>query len=415
MQDRESQRYPAHDVERDKHRNVITRARFIKESLEQAGYSLVPWDFKKGKPPKFWERGTMDEEDDDLYGPSETTAPAEQKKEEPKKESDDEGGDEPMDEGLESGEEEDEESSDSANKAQDLEIIIDKPQTAPKPVQWVLHDDADEPSSSLTVRQRPAQPQESKAIKIEAPPQPSSTPSQAPKSIVPHLPSQPGTAYPIVHTSNVDVNADPVYPPLGKPLSQIDMDADLAETTKPWRLPGADQSDYFNYGFDEFTWEMYRQRQQNMVDQLAAQKAETAQFQQFFGMGGAPSSGAGNAAVPSAPAGPPASGGGGGGGGGGGASAAAGAGMGGMPPGGISEEQMGMMFQQMIQSGMDPNNIDFGTFMQMAGQGMGGFGGAGGQPGGGYGGGGGGGQPSGSGGGGGGGGGRGRGGRGRGW
>lgn len=110
-------KYPAHDVERDKHRNVITRARFIKESLEQAGYSLVPWDFKKGKPPKFWERGTMDEEDDDLYGPSETTAPAEQKKEEPKKESDDEGGDEPMDEGLESGEEEDEESSDSVGFA----------------------------------------------------------------------------------------------------------------------------------------------------------------------------------------------------------------------------------------------------------------------------------------------------------
>ena len=48
--------------------------------------------------------------------------------------------------------------------------------------------------------------------------------------------------------------------------------------------PGADQSDYFNYGFDEFTWEMYRQRQQTMSTKLAAQKTETAQFQHMFGV-----------------------------------------------------------------------------------------------------------------------------------
>mmetsp|Transcript_8640 Transcript_8640/g.17506 ORF Transcript_8640/g.17506 Transcript_8640/m.17506 type:complete len:540 (+) Transcript_8640:183-1802(+) len=36
----------------------------------------------------------------------------------------------------------------------------------------------------------------------------------------------------------------------------------LAE--KPWRERGADVSDYFNYGFDEATWKMYCERQQQM-------------------------------------------------------------------------------------------------------------------------------------------------------
>lgn len=142
-------KYPTHDVEREKHRNVITRARFIKNALESAGYRLIPWDFKKGQPPTFWSEGqrSMEEEDDDLYGPSETV----ENKSAVKEDSDGEQGDEPMDEGLESGEEEEdeeEEESDSvcrllllpihgtrlkANKAQDIDIIIDKPTITPAP------------------------------------------------------------------------------------------------------------------------------------------------------------------------------------------------------------------------------------------------------------------------------------------
>lgn len=323
----------------------------------------------------------MEEEDDDLYGPSESTTaaaalPAEPTKDAPKKESDGDSDDEPM---LESGEE-DEDDSDSvglppmhippieANEAQDLEIIIDKPQTAPKPAVYVTPRSArssPELTLALPVRQ---QPQESKAIKIEAPPQqPATAPSQPAKTAVPALLQQPGTAYPAVRTSTIDVNADPIYPGTGKPITQIDMDADLVESSKPWRNPGADQSDYFNYGFDEFTWEVYRQRQQTVTSTIAAQKAEMSSFQQKFGaMGGPPNpqaSAASNTPVPGAPTGP---------------AAQTGGGMGGgmsMPPGGMSEDQMQMMFQQMASSGMDPSQMDFGTFMQMAGQGMGGFGG----------------------------------------
>ncbi|ORY02048.1 Fip1 motif-domain-containing protein [Clohesyomyces aquaticus] len=307
-----------------------------------------------------------DGEDDDLYGPSEpATTSAEPKKEPAKDESDSDNGDEPMDEGLESGEEEESDS--------DLEIIIDRPETASKPP---AHD-------------KP--PAESKAIKIEQPPQTSTTHSK-PSSTTPSatlLPHQQGTAYPAVRTSTIDVNADPVYPPAGKTVSQIDMDADLAESSKPWRLPGADQSDYFNYGFDEFTWEMYRQRQASVTTALQAQKAETAQFQQMFMPGmpapgapagpaaGAGAGGSGGPGVPGAPTGPAAQ--------TGGPAAAMG-----MPPG-MNEEQMAVMFAQMQGQGMDMSNIDFTVFMQMAGGGampgfpqqQGGGGGGGGQFGGG--------------------------------
>lgn len=35
---------------------------------------------------------------------------------------------------------------------------------------------------------------------------------------------------------------------------------------KPWRKPGADITDYFNYGFDELTWAAYCSRQDNLRD-----------------------------------------------------------------------------------------------------------------------------------------------------
>ncbi|KAJ4296853.1 hypothetical protein N0V90_006901 [Kalmusia sp. IMI 367209] len=323
-------KYPLHDVERDKHRNVITRARFIKQQLEAAGYRLIPWDFKKGQPPRFWESETMEEDDDDLYGPSEPTQTAQ--KEAPKNEDDVSSGDEPMDEGDESGDDDDEDDSDS-----DIDIIIDKPATAPKPAQ-------------------PSQPQESKAIKIEAPPQASTASSQAPRPTAPQAGIQAGTAYPGIHSSNINVDADPVYTPEGKPIMQVDLVADLAESSKAWRVPGADQSDYFNYGFDEFTWEMYRSKQMNMAAAIETQKAEVNQMQHMFGQGpgmpgmsGPASSGPG---IPNAPTGPAAG------------------------PGMMDEGAMMQMMQQMNQQGMDMSTMDFNQFMQMAQQGgMGGFGG----------------------------------------
>lgn len=157
---------------------------------------------------------------------------------------------------------------------------------------------------------------------------------------------------------------------------------DLAENSKPWRLPGADQSDYFNYGFDEFTWEMYRQKQANMAQTLANQKAETAQFQQMFsGMGpmpgGAPSGPTGSAAgVPNAPTGPSAQ----------QQGAPPDMGMGALPPGAMTPDQMMAYMQQLQAAGVNTDQMDFSTFMSAVaggappgGQGFGGgFGGGGG-------------------------------------
>ncbi|KAF2031487.1 hypothetical protein EK21DRAFT_99654 [Setomelanomma holmii] len=276
-----------------------------------------------------------EDEDDDLYGTSETKT---EQQDGVKNEDGESSGDEPMDEGADSGDD----------------------------------DDDDSESVSPPTTQHPA---ESKAIKIEAPPQ-TSTPSQTsqqppPKPLaqggtVPQLSSTPGTAFPALRTSTIDVNGNPVYPPQGKPILQVDLDADLAEEQKIWRRPGEDQSDYFNYGFDEFNWEMYRQKQMNMASTLQAQKNDLAQMQAMIGGGGMPGMpGPGPPAQNQPPTGP----------GGGGAGVGV----------GNEAQQMEMMFQQMVSQGMDPSQMDFGSFMQMAGQGMPGFpgpGGPGGQQGG---------------------------------
>ncbi|RKP29750.1 Fip1-domain-containing protein [Metschnikowia bicuspidata] len=54
----------------------------------------------------------------------------------------------------------------------------------------------------------------------------------------------------------IDINAVAEYE--GKALTQVDLN-EIKE--KPWRAPGEDISDYFNYGFDELTWTAYCHKQ----------------------------------------------------------------------------------------------------------------------------------------------------------
>ncbi|KAF1943048.1 hypothetical protein EJ02DRAFT_374583 [Clathrospora elynae] len=281
-----------------------------------------------------------EDSDDDLYG-DEPTAQQDTHVDKEKEVSSD---DEPMEE--ESGDDDDDDSE------SDIDIVIEKPAPVPKPAAT-------------------QHPQESKAIRIEAPVQRSSTPSQAPKApvagTVPQLSAVSGTAFPAQRTSTIDVDANPIYPPQAKEILSIDIDANLAEEQKIWRRPGEDQSDYFNYGFDEFTWELYRQKQVAMANTLQQQKNDMVQMQQMMGgpmpgmpsMGGAGPGGNGPAGAPSGPSGA-------------------------MAPNGMNEQQMAMMMQEMMSQGVDPSQMDFTSFMQMAGQGMGGgFGGPGGSGGGG--------------------------------
>ncbi|VDO22497.1 unnamed protein product [Haemonchus placei] len=81
-----------------------------------------------------------------------------------------------------------------------------------------------------------------------------------------------------------------VIPPVNVQYSLLDIDAvpmlndkpiydiDLAQMEdRPWRKPGADITDYFNYGFTEDTWNAYCERQkklrQEYGNQAAANKA----------------------------------------------------------------------------------------------------------------------------------------------
>ncbi|XP_041080887.1 pre-mRNA 3'-end-processing factor FIP1-like isoform X2 [Polyodon spathula] len=47
----------------------------------------------------------------------------------------------------------------------------------------------------------------------------------------------------------------------GVPLLEVDVDS---FEDKPWRKPGADLSDYFNYGFNEDTWKAYCEKQKRL-------------------------------------------------------------------------------------------------------------------------------------------------------
>lgn len=53
--------------------------------------------------------------------------------------------------------------------------------------------------------------------------------------------------------------------------------ADVKDEDKPWRMPGADITDYFNYGFTEESWIQYCMKQKR-------QRAENSQFKVRYGI-----------------------------------------------------------------------------------------------------------------------------------
>lgn len=127
-----------------------------------------------------------------------------------------------------------------------------------------------------------------------------------------------------------------------------DMDADFPTDDKPWRRPGSDITDYFNYGFDEFTWASYCLKQQELRKEVGGQKKQLDEMQAFLTMGMPPMPpGSQPAAGPppgSAPPGMP--------------------GMPGMPE--MSPEIMQGMLTGMMAQGLDPSSMDPMSFMQHA-------------------------------------------------
>lgn len=71
---------------------------------------------------------------------------------------------------------------------------------------------------------------------------------------------------PTVQKAVVDV--DEIGEFNGQEMLELDLDA-LED--KPWRKPGADITDYFNYGFNEETWKAYCAKQKRMREDYAPQ------------------------------------------------------------------------------------------------------------------------------------------------
>ena len=110
-------------------------------------------------------------------------------------------------------------------------------------------------------------------------------------------------------------------------------------------------TDYFNYGFDEFTWASYCLKQESLRKEIADQKKQMEDMQNFLGMPGAISV----PGMPIAPAGAPAA----------------------VPPmNGLVDmpPDLQQMMQQMMAQGMDPSQMDFNTFSQMLSGGSGNMG-----------------------------------------
>ncbi|KAJ5690776.1 Pre-mRNA polyadenylation factor fip1 [Penicillium macrosclerotiorum] len=256
--------------------------------------------------------------------------------------------------GNEEEEEEEEEEIEVEDDDDDFNIITETPADAPPPE--VSH------PRHVTLRQEPQRPSSADSSVVSKSATPITTPhldvptpvsaSAAPPAARPTVPQKPGSSYPAIHTSTIDINGNPVHPTSGKPIMSSDMDNDFPTDDKPWRRPGSDISDYFNYGFDEFTWASYCLKQQEVRKDVGDQKKQMDEMQSFLGMG--------MPGMPSAPAGPGAP----------GNAPQAMPGMPGMPD--MSPDMMQGMLAAMMAQGLDPSSMDPMSFMQHAQSMMGG-------------------------------------------
>ncbi|KAM3525162.1 hypothetical protein NHJ13051_004119 [Beauveria bassiana] len=268
------------------------------------------------------------DEDDDIYVPEEPQVDSHQAQAQPPAAT-------RAAEELEEGEEEDEGGAmDEDDDDSDIDIITERKDgtTAAPPTQAKYSDIRNIPQRSGT-NDSPSKPAPAAPAKVEA-----QTPSSAALHVAAPSADQASAA---ASKSTVDINANPIYAPVGKPITQVNIDEDLPENEKPWRKPGTDISDYFNYGFDEFTWALYAAKQENVRGEFGADafavnnKKMMEDFNNMMMMGGMGMSGNNNTGAPAMPA------------------------ADGMPP------EMQQMMQQMMASGMDPSQMDMSQMSSM--------------------------------------------------
>lgn len=253
------------------------------------------------------------DEDDDFYAPEENEQEPELQKADETSEVTAQA--DQADEDLEEGEEEDEvdEGSDS-----DIDIITErKDGTKPAP--------PSQPARYNDIRNIPQRTGSSDLAT-----KPTATKKETSKG----TPQVSGKDLPGISTSKINVDGKPIYEPAGKPITQVNIDEDLSENDKPWRRPGTDISDYFNYGFDEFTWALYASKQESLRSEFSADKIALNNKKMFEDMNMMMAMGAMPGMIPGA------------------AGTTAMPGMEGMTP------EMQAMMQQMMAQGGDPSQMD---------------------------------------------------------
>ncbi|PHH68371.1 hypothetical protein CDD80_7574 [Ophiocordyceps camponoti-rufipedis] len=278
---------------------------------------------------------TRMDESDDIYEPEEPKAEDEEVQDAP-----------PKTEELEEGEEEDEKGAmDEDDDDSDIDIITERKdgtKAAPPPYVmdyhtrrgWNIDGGAgDRQAKYSEIRNIPQRSTASADVPVKPPPPKRDEASRAATNLA--VPSADQTSA-AASKSSIDININPIYGSVGKPITQINIDQDLADKEKPWRKPGTDISDYFNYDFDEFTWALYAAKQESIRGEYGAEafaasnKKMMDDFNNMMMMGGMGGNGGngGNGAGGGMP------------------------GMEGMPP------EMQAMMQQMMASGMDPSQMD---------------------------------------------------------
>ncbi|KAL4780967.1 hypothetical protein BJX76DRAFT_363927 [Aspergillus varians] len=288
----------------------------------------------------------MEDDDDDLYDPADAvpvTQPGDPRRPPTNAPTND------------SNDAEEEEEVEEEDDEDDFNIITEAPPDAPPPeVPHPRH------ANLKADSQRPSSADFSSAPKSQTP---TLTPKIDVSAPVPAgtrpVSQKPGSAYPPVHTSTIDVHANPIHPATGKPVLSTDMDIDFPDDDKPWRRPGSDMTDYFNYGFDEFTWASYVLKQQELRREVGDQKRQLDDMQSFLTMGLPPMPGVQPGAGPPASSAPPPM-----------------PGIPGMPD--MNPDMMQGMLTSMMSQGLDPTSMDPMAFMQHAQAMMGGQSGGGG-------------------------------------
>lgn len=247
------------------------------------------------------------DEDEDFYAPEETISESKKDASNPEPH---EAKAELDDGGLEEGEEEDDEDSGDS----DIDIITErKDGTKPAPLTQSRYNE----NRNIPQRNNNAETSSKPASRKV------STKGVAEIS---------GADLPGIATSKIDVNAKPIYEPAGKPITQINIDEDLPENEKPWRRPGTDITDYFNYGFDEFSWALYASKQETVRSEYNADKIALNNKKLYDEMNMMMAMGAMPPMVPGATSGSQ------------------------IP--GIEGIDMQAMIQQMVAAGLDPTQMD---------------------------------------------------------